>query len=55
MRRVMWGVVLLALGFVAGTLVPHAQAGDGLDAVVRELHEIRGEITAIRRELERRR
>lgn len=55
MQRVIIVVALLAVGFVAGTLAPRAQAADAVQEVVRELREIRQEISSIRRAIERQR
>jgi len=44
---------LLAAGYVAGTLMPHASAADALSGVVAELRGIRGELAQIRRAVER--
>jgi hypothetical protein len=47
-------VLLLLIGFVAGTLRPRVQALDPTERLVRELSGIRAELTQIRRALERR-
>lgn len=54
MRRATFAFVLLAAGYVVGTLAPRAAASDAVDGIVRELREIRGELTSIRRALEKR-
>jgi hypothetical protein len=53
-RRTIATLALLAVGFIAGTLAPHAAASDAADGIVRELRELRTEVTAIRRALEKR-
>ncbi|HEY6880435.1 MAG TPA: hypothetical protein VI299_20570 [Polyangiales bacterium] len=52
--RTLAALALLAVGFAAGTVAPHAAASDPADGIVHELREIRGEITSIRRALEKR-
>lgn len=49
MRRAAIALLLLATGYVAGTLAPHAAA----DNIATDLHEIRREIESIRRIMER--
>lgn len=53
-RRTLTALALLATGFAAGTIAPHAAALDPADGIVRELREIRGELASIRRALEKR-
>jgi hypothetical protein len=52
MRRTALALVLLAAGYVAGTLAPHASAADALGNVVTELRGIRSELRELRRTLE---
>jgi hypothetical protein len=54
MTKVALALALLAIGFAAGTLAPHVAASDPADNIVRELREIRTELTNIRRALEKR-
>ena len=51
--RTLAAMFLLVLGYTAGTLAPHATAADSADGIVRELRSIRGELTQIRRVMER--
>ena len=48
-------LLLLASGYVAGTLAPHATADSGIRSIATDLHEIRREIESIRRIMERQR
>jgi hypothetical protein len=52
-RRTGLALALLALGYAAGTLAPHAAASDALSGVTRELAGIRSELYQLRRTLER--
>lgn len=54
MTRSLAAVLMLAIGFTAGTMAPRA-AADATDKIAAELRAIRGELTGIRRALEARR
>lgn len=53
MKRALLALSLLAAGYLAGTVAPHASAADALDGVVNELRAIRTELTQLRRAVER--
>ena len=53
-KRMLMAALLLLIGFLAGTIHPRAHALDPSERLVRELSGIRGELTQIRRALERR-
>lgn len=53
-KRMCIAVLLLLIGFVAGTLQPRVHALDPTERLVRELSGIHSELTQIRRVLERR-
>jgi hypothetical protein len=52
MRTAALALALVA-AYIAGTITPHASAADALGGVVSELRGIRGELTEIRRSLQR--
>ncbi|MEY4510527.1 MAG: hypothetical protein RLZZ450_2649 [Pseudomonadota bacterium] len=51
--RIIAAALLLTVGYLAGTLRPTASAAEGAAGIVQELKAIRGELTNIRRALEK--
>lgn len=54
MKRTFAALALLAAGYTAGTLAPHASAADSLQGVVHQLEGIHAELSAMRRVMEKR-
>ena len=52
-KRVGLGVLLLAIGYAAGILAPHASAADPTQGIVTELRGIKAELTTLRRVMEK--
>ncbi len=53
MRRALLALSLLAAGYLAGTVAPHASAADSIESIASELRGIRSELQQIRRAVEK--
>ena len=53
MNKIIAALALLLAGYLAGTLAPTASAADGAAGIVAELRGIHGELSNIRRVIEK--
>lgn len=53
-QRIIGATLLVALGYLVGSLHPSARATDGAAGIVQELKNIHNELTTIRRVIEKR-